>query len=488
MPIRSFSRGALVAVLLASTALTGLAVRHASAAGPQNAPSASSTVNTTREVADFADLAERVKPAVVSITTRLGVRNVSDAADPRQFTRPDGSEQQGRVTGARGSGFLVDAAGIIVTNNHVVDGATSVVVTLDDGTELPAKVLGRDKRTDLAVLQVEAGHPLPWLELGDSAKVRPGQWVVAMGNPFGLGGTVTAGIVSARGRDIGSGPYDDFIQIDAPINHGNSGGPLFTQDGRVIGVNTAIFSPSGGSIGIGFAIPSDIVRSVVAELRSGGSVTRGYLGVETQPLTPELAAALGLPGGKGQAGAVVASVNPGSPAAKAGLVPGDVIQAIENARVVGQHDLAVAMAGVKPGSTASLTVFRDGQARSISVVAAAMPVDEADAAPAQPAAPGGIGVALAPLSPELRERLSLGQDTKGAVVAAVKPDSPADHAGLQAGDIIVGVGRQPIASPDDAVHAIRTARSSHQALALRILRDGHTGFIAIDATDRPKAG
>ncbi len=302
-------RGALLAGLLASSALAGLAIPGIAAPPANDAPIAT----PLHRVPDFADLVAQVTPAVVSITTEIGAQPAADAGP----MRPRGPRGE-----AKGSGFIIDADGTVVTNAHVVAEARSVRVTLSDGTELPAKVVGRDTRTDLAVLKVATDRKLPWLELGKSAEVRPGEWVIAVGNPFGLGGTVTAGIVSARGRDIGAGPYDDFLQIDAPINRGNSGGPLFTQDGRVVGVNTAILSPSGGSIGIGFAIPADKVRTVVAALQRDGHVTRGYLGVETQPLNAGLAAALRLPGDGAPRGALVAGVSPGSPAAKAGLRAG----------------------------------------------------------------------------------------------------------------------------------------------------------------------
>ncbi len=329
----------LTTLLLAGTALGGFAAGHAGWAGPasvatQAAPARSGAIvpaGTPHPIPDFANLVVQVKPAVVSITVKLPADPADDSGIPPGFFGRPGlrgmpSPSQGRGE-ARGSGFIVDANGTIVTNNHVVDNAQSVSVTLDDGTRLPAMVIGRDARTDLAVLRVNAGHRLPFISLGESNDVRPGQWVVAMGNPFGLGGTVTAGIVSAEGRTIDASPYDSFIQVDAPINQGNSGGPLFTQDGKVVGVNTAILSPSGGSIGIGFAIPADTVRSVVAELERNGHVTRGYLGVDAQQVDGTISAALHLAGES--KGALVASVEGDSPAAHAGLQPGDLIEAVD---------------------------------------------------------------------------------------------------------------------------------------------------------------
>ncbi|MCW3473317.1 DegQ family serine endoprotease [Limobrevibacterium gyesilva] len=480
-------RAVFLAALLGGTALAGVAGVQSvrAAAPPANQADASATQGSAlHQVPDFADLAERVKPAVVSITVNMRPQAAADEEGiqtPFGMMRPD----RPRAIEARGSGFIIDADGTVVTNNHVVENARSVSVTLSDGTQLPARIVGRDPRTDLAVLKVDAGHKLTYLELGDSNKVRPGEWVVAMGNPFGLGGTVTAGIVSARGRDIGSGPYDNYIQVDAPINQGNSGGPLFTQDGRVVGVNTAILSPSGGSVGIGFAIPANMVKSVVAQLEKDGRVTRGYLGVETQPVTAAMASALRLPqqdtsnAPTDQGGALVASVEDDSPAAKAGLQAGDVIQTVNGHRVGTPRDLAIDIAGIAPGKEAALDIVRDGKAQSVRATVAAIPnertADRGEAGQRQ-----GIGVALAPLSPDMRDKLDLPASSRGAVVAEVKPGSPADQAGIRRGDVIVGVGNHSVGSVDDATTAIRGATHNGKALALRIMRDGHTAFVAVD--------
>ncbi|WP_237217516.1 trypsin-like peptidase domain-containing protein, partial [Falsiroseomonas oryziterrae] len=323
-PIRSRARAALLGILLGTTALTGFAVAQAV---PDTAAPAV-TLTRAAPAAGFADLVKAVRPAVVTvvatdIAARAGMPNM----------RP------GRERGARsmGSGFVIDAGGFIVTNNHVVEGAQRLTVKLDDGREMPARLVGRDPRTDIALLKVEAGAPLPFVRLGDSSKAEVGDWVVAMGNPFGLSGTVTTGVVSATGRDIGAGPYDDFIQVDAPINQGNSGGPLFAQDGTVIGVNTAIFSPTGGSVGIGFAVPSNLVSRVVADLRSTGTVERGFLGVSTQAVDNAMASALKLGETRG---ALVAGVERDGPAAKAGLRPGDVVTAVAGQPVRNPRDLA----------------------------------------------------------------------------------------------------------------------------------------------------
>ena len=459
------ARAGLVAVLLGGTALGGLGAWPGVGAQAQvsaAAPGAIQPQGVAHPLPDFADLAAQVSPAVVSVTVREG-----------------GGAMEGRpARQARGSGFIIDPDGTIVTNNHVVKDADRVSVTLPDGTELPARVVGRDARTDLAVLKVSAGRALPALVLGDSDAVRPGQWVLAVGNPFGLGGTVTAGIVSARGRDIGAGPYDQFLQVDAAINQGNSGGPLFTQDGRVVGVNSAILSPSGGNIGIGFAIPSSLVRDVVGQLRTAGHVTRGYLGVETQPVTASVAPGLGLKAGT--RGALVAAVAPDSPAARGGLQPGDVVQAVDGRSVASPHELAVLVAGVAPGRTAEVAVLRDGQPTTVKVAVSAMPEDRPQADASAPGrGEGSIGVALAPLSPELREQLELPGSAAGAVVAGVQPGSRAAQAGLREGDLVVGVGTKPVGSPAEAVAAIRGAGRDGKGVALRVMRDGRSRFVAV---------
>ena len=486
---RSVRAGA-AALLLGGTALAGAAawapgLAHADTPATLT-PGTITPSATPAPLPDFSALAAQVSPAVVSVTVREKPQPQRGAIGGLPFAfggqgngQGDGQEG-GRMTvrEARGSGFIIDPDGTIVTNNHVVKDAERVSVTLTDGTELPARIVGRDARTDLAVLHVDAGHKLPALQLGDSDQVKPGQWVIAVGNPFGLGGTVTAGIVSARGRDIGAGPYDSFLQVDAAINQGNSGGPLFTQDGRVVGVNSAILSPSGGSVGIGFAIPSSLVKDVVGQLRTAGHVTRGFLGVETQSVTAAVAPGLGLPADTH--GALVAGIAPDSPAKDAGLQPGDVLQAVDGKSVQTPRQLALLVADVKPGDTAHLSLLRDGQSRTLDVKVAAMPDDSQVADAGHPAAgEHGIGVALAPLSPDVRNQLELPGSATGAVVAEVRPGSPAAEAGLQEGDLVVGVGAKPVATPADAAAAIRGSTKDGKTVALRIVRNGQPRFVAV---------
>lgn len=440
------TRTRFVAALLAGTAMGGLFTTLA----PSLHAQAPAPLVAAAPQPGFAALVERVQPAVVGI------------------------QAQGQGQRGIGSGFIVDPAGLVVTNAHVVEGARELRVTLADGRELPARLLGADARTDLALLKLEAGAPLPHVPFGDSDAARVGDWVVAVGSPFGLSGTVTAGILSARGREIGAGPYDDFLQVDAPINRGNSGGPLFGLDGAVVGVNTAIFSPSGGSVGIGFSIPANLAKQVVAQLRDKGRVERGFLGVATQPLTPALAAALGMPAPQG---ALVADVTPDSPAARAGLRPGDVVLAVNGQALRDGRALARAMAAVAPGQEATLTIRRGGAEQALTARVAEGPearvVPARADAPAEPRRGGALGLALAP------------HPGGGAVVAAVRPGSPAEAAGLQPGDAIEAVNGQPVAGPEAAAAALR-ALSGPAALAVR--RDGRAVFVGITPPASPARG
>lgn len=487
----SWRRTAFAGALLASTALTGLTAQAQPSQaqpgqaqpgqaqpGPVNPPASEPTQAV---LPDFTALVTRVKPAVVSITTTLGTSPEDPSVAlplPFPFNQMVPHGQRG-IEQARGSGFIIRQDGVIVTNNHVVKDQKSVKVTLDDGTELNAKVLGSDPRSDIAVLKIDAHRPLPFIQLGNSADVKPGEWVVAMGNPFGLGGTVTAGIVSAISRDIGAGPYDQFIQVDAPINQGNSGGPLFTQDGKVIGMNTAIFSPTGGSVGIGFAIPSDMIRTVSDQLVATGHVTRGYVGVGTQAITGAMAKALKLPD---TSGALLASVVPGSPAAKGGLQPGDVIEAVNGRKIGSPRDLALTIAAVPPGAQANVQLRRDGENRDLALTVGEQPPEQT--AQTQPAPEhethNKLGLALGPLTPDTRDQLQVPDGQDGAVVRSVQAGSPADEAGLRPGDVIVGVGNVNISSPSQATKAIGTALDGKDhAVALRVLRDGTIAFVGV---------
>jgi serine protease Do len=449
----------------------------------------------------FADIVAKVKPAVISVRVKL-----SGAAEPalnrdddqqipaqpgspldrffRQFGDQFG-QQFGRQFGpnaprghetisGEGSGFFISADGYAVTNNHVVDHAKSVQVTTDDGIVYTAKVVGTDAKTDLAVIKIDGRNDFPYVKFTDHA-AQVGDWVVAVGNPFGLGGTVTAGIVSARGRDIGAGPYDDYVQIDAPINKGNSGGPAFDVSGNVIGVNTAIFSPSGGSVGIGFDIPADTAKLVVAQLKDKGHVTRGWLGVQIQPVTSDIADSLGL---KKAAGAMVDEPQSGSPAAKAGIKSGDVITAVNGVQVKDARELARTIGMMAPDSSVKLDIVRNGEPRTITATLAEVPNEQqakADSDSAQPTSGvPQLGLQVAPAN-----EVS-GAGEKGIVVTAVDPDGPAAEQGILTGNVILEVGGKAVAGADDVRNALREAKSQgkHQVL-MRLKMGEATRFVAL---------
>jgi serine protease Do len=437
--------------------------------------------------ASFADIVDRVKGAVVSVKVTLADVAEDEDSPPlrhggpverffKRFGLPS-PDEDGRRLGpphdrdtAQGSGFFISSDGYIVTNNHVVEHASVVTVTTDGGRTFPAKVIGADPKTDLALLKVE-GANFPAVQFA-AKPPRVGDWVIAVGNPFGLGGTVTAGIVSARGRDIGSGPYDDFIQIDAPVNHGNSGGPTFNNEGEVVGVNTAIFSPTGGSVGIGFAIAADVVQDVVEQLKAHGSVARGWLGVEIQPVTPDLANNLGV---KPDTGALVAKESADSPAAIAGVKVGDVIGSVDGAAVSSPRDLARRIAALGPKKSVSLKLSRDGKDQDITVMLGAMPADSmlAEATPA-PAPTSASPSDLAKLGLELEP------GDGGAKIITVEAGSLAAEHGLSVGDIIVDAGGKAVVKPADVAHALEEAKSAgRKSVLIRVKTDQSMRFVAL---------
>ena len=436
---------------------------------------------TLQHPADFADLIAKVKPAVVSVRVKLDQVAQSTGSDenaiPMQpgapmekFFRQFGGEQQQRraVTG-EGSGFFISADGYAVTNNHVVDHAKTVTVTTDDGKIHTATVVGTDPRSDLALIKVDGGG-FPYVKFSDEAP-RIGEWAIAVGNPFGLGGTVTAGIVSATGRDIGRGG-DDYIQIDAPINRGNSGGPTFDTQGNVMGVNTAIFSPSGGSVGIGFDIPAATAKTVIVQLKDKGHVTRGWLGVQIQPVTSEVADALGL---KQAAGALVTEPQSGSPAAKAGVKAGDVIVSIDGTSIKDSRELAQRIGIMSPGSSIRLSVIRDGSQQTINVTLAQMPNQQQAQAGSeqQDSATPRLGISLAPAR-------TAGAGNQGVVVTEVDPDGPAAEQGIKAGDVIMNVGGISVSTPGDVQKQLTQLQKAGKHSVLMRVRSGDaTHFVAL---------
>jgi serine protease Do len=449
-------------------------------------------------VRDFSDLASKVTPAVVNVQVTMK----ADSADSDETQMSDNSSRQQfeefmqqfaerfgqsrqkvhpqQKMHAVGTGFIVDPSGIIVTNYHVAGEADSINVTLSDGRKLTAKLLGGDEKTDLAVLKVDADKPLPYVEFEDGKKVRVGQPVMAVGNPFGLGGTVTTGIVSARGRDIESGPFDDYIQTDAAINRGNSGGPLFDMDGKVIGINTAIFSPSGGSIGLGFAIPSSLAQPIVAQLKEHGRVERGLLGVQIQPVTDEIASSLSLGSAKG---ALVAAVEPDSAALKAGIKSGDLIKTVDGKEISTVRDLTSTIAAARPGAPVKIGLWRDGKDMIVEAKlgdsSTVTKVEAESKAADAKAQPSSFGVSLAPISPEARQELGLDGSVSGVLIAAVEPGSPAEEHGLKAGDVLQQVGREAVNSPKAAVIQLKEAKETKKPVLLKLYREGTTRFVAI---------
>jgi serine protease Do len=459
-------------------------------------------VSKVAQPVGFADIVERVKPSVISVKVNINEKVAKDDSGNnedspfqpgspmerffRRFGGPDGmppgmrgGPRGGHAITGQGSGFFISADGYAVTNNHVVDGADKVEVTTDDGKTYSAKVIGTDARTDVALIKVEGGSNFPFAKLSDG-KPRIGDWVLAVGNPFGLGGTVTAGIVSASGRDIGNGPYDDFIQIDAPVNKGNSGGPAFNTEGEVMGVNTAIYSPSGGSVGIAFSIPASTVKTVIAQLKDKGSVSRGWIGVQIQPVTADIADSLGL---KKAEGALVAEPQANGPAAKAGIESGDVITAVNGEAVKDARELARTIGGLAPGNAVKLNVLHKGQDKVINLTLGQLPnsmeakadIDNGDKGSATKGTDvPKLGLTLAPAT----SVAGAGKD--GVVVTDVDPKSAAAERGFKEGDVILEVAGKSVANVGDVREAITAARSDNKnSVLMRIKSGGSSRFVAV---------
>ena len=488
-------RGSWRAVALAATAALALFVAPPRA-GAQNRNSSARNDITNRVQRETAinlpslhPLVERVLPAVVNISSELTEQAQTglpgDEGDQGntpfdQFLRrffENQMPQFHREVMALGSGFIIDPAGYIVTNNHVITDAHKITVILQDNSRHPAKVVGRDPKTDLALLKIAVGDKLPFVRWGDSSKVEVGDWIVAVGNPFGLGGTVTAGIVSALGRDINEGPYDNFIQLDAPINRGNSGGPTFDLQGQVIGINTAIYSPSGGSVGIGFAIPSNTAKDVIAQLKTTGYVTRGWLGVAIQSVTPTIASSLGMNAAHPY-GALVASVNPGSPAAKAGVKQGDVILEAGGREIKSVHELPIVVADTPPGHPLPLVVLRDGKTAHLVASVGKMPKQPQVAMAEGPEQASGLGLELSAITPKLRERFGIPKDVEGVLVTNVANGSPAGALGIRPGDVIQTIDQRPAKTPPEAAHELKEASAKGNVLLL-LNRKGISEFVGL---------
>ena len=429
---------------------------------------------------DFATLAKRVGPSVVNVSTTQVRKAAADVPSPfdgddpmSQFWQrffggriPRGSQRQMGL----GSGFIIDRNGTILTNYHVVDGAQKISVTLSDGKSYDAKVLGKDQKTDIAVIKIDAGQDLPAVTLGDSDRLDVGEWVMAIGNPFGLDHTVTSGIVSAKGRQIGAGPYDNFIQTDASINPGNSGGPLINLRGEVVGITTAIYSQSGGNIGIGFAIPTNSIKEVLPQLKDKGRVVRGDLGITVQKITQEIADSLGV---KQQRGALVADVVRGSPAERAGIKTGDIITEFNSKEVKDSTELPGLVARVAPGTGTSVKVLRDGKEMTLAITVGEMKDTEVAASGQQ----GELGLAVQPVTPEVAQSLGLDR-AEGLVITEVKPGSAADDAGLREGDLITQINRRPVKNLADYNREMAQSKKG-QSVLLLVRRGDASVFLAL---------
>jgi serine protease Do len=449
-----------------------------------------------------ADVAEGLQDAVVNISTTQTLKgsaeNVPNAPGPKgspfeeffdDFFDDEEKDGMPRKVSSLGSGFVIDPAGLVVTNNHVIEGADEIIINFTDGSKLKVvKILGHDPKTDLALLQVEPKKPLKAVTFGDSAKMRVGDWVMAIGNPFGLGGSVTVGIISATKRDINAGPYDDFLQTDAAINRGNSGGPLFNMDGQVIGVNTAIISPTGGSIGIGFAVPSNSAVQVIDQLKQYGETRRGWLGVHVQNVTDEVAASLGLQEPKG---ALVAKVSPDSPAATAGIQPSDVILKFDGQAIDNMRSLPRAVAATPIGKSVPVELLRRGQNIDLAVTIGRLPEseeaedaaasEEQEAPVPEPEREDLLGLSIAPLTDELRQRYNIGKSIDGVVITEVQSNSPAAQKGVKPGDVIVEITQEKVKQPQDVKTRLLAVKKSGRKSVLLLLSDakGELRFVAV---------
>ncbi|HTN70453.1 MAG TPA: DegQ family serine endoprotease [Methylomirabilota bacterium] len=485
---RTIGMHLLVAVsllsLLVGVGLSGLIERsypHGSLAQAASLQGTEGKAAASQGLPDFASLAKKLGPAVVNVSTTQIRKTAQQGSSPfgdddslNQFWQrffggpvPRGPQRQQGL----GSGFIIDRDGTIVTNYHVVDGAEKIVVTLSDGRSFDGKVLGKDQKTDVAVIKISAPQDLPTAPLGDSDRVEVGEWVMAIGNPFGLDHTVTSGIVSAKGRHIGAGPYDDFIQTDASINPGNSGGPLINMRGEVVGINTAIFSGTGGNIGIGFAIPTNLVKELLPQLKDKGKVVRGFVGVAIQKMTPDLADSLGL---KQPSGALVADVTKGGPAERAGVKTGDVIVEFNGKEIKDSTDLPLQVARTAPGKTVPVKVLRAGKEMTLSLaVGEVKETKEVVASSSE----GNLGLAVQPVTPEIAESLGLDR-ADGIVITSVKPGSPADDAGLQQGDVIAEVNHRPVRTVSDYERAV-TESGKNKTLLFLVRRGEGSMFLAL---------
>ena len=502
--------GVTTALLLAGSALTLTTGFPAGAQVAQNDTAQMQTVVPRGGApASFADLTQQLQPAVVNISTRQRVK-VQQNANPFAGTpfsdlfgggQGGGGQPQTREAQSLGSGFVISADGYVVTNNHVITAEgqgeiESITVTMTDGTDYPAKLVGRDADSDLAVLKITGTKPFPFVKFGDSRNARVGEWIIAIGNPFGLGGTVTSGIISAVYRNTGTGSaYDRYLQTDASINRGNSGGPMFDMAGNVIGINNAIFSPTGGSVGIGFAIPAEIAAPIVDKLRNGQVIERGYLGVQVQSLSDDLAASLGLAKNRG---AFIQSVVAGQGAAKAGMQPGDVVLKVNSKDVTPEQTLSFIVANTAPGKGIPIELIRNGQRLTIQAVVGKRPSEEEMAQqsfdpdspqgdgfggqgqnqgkPGKPAGPvvqQALGIAAIPLTAQIARQLGASEDTKGVVITAVDDSADAAAKGLQRGDIVLSANYKPVATAADLEAIVRQAKAENrEAVLLRIQRRG----------------